>query len=336
MTEVDYLNRYYDFDDDVLDAVERAAYRQKDETWPEYKARYGIPEPIIFEPMDSKPIEVLDIAPSDFDGTIVYHQPMACALDSNIQLHVATLAAALPDKRVIGIGNPGKPGHGFGKLSARDALRVWQGDLRPAISGTLEYLNYQRLEAGIHTGESYGADKAAAAAENAYHYDHEAVRTIMVEPVSVMKSSLIRMGLTFQSTSKHAEKYLLPLRAQSQTFISAEQLKESAVGYAIGLARLSNLAVGSALGRKGFEQRVSNGLEQNPGMKVGIGWGTASEFDKDNEREVIISRLKEKFGEERIDALPLEGQTHAMNLDIYLNAAIITQLLKNTGVTVPS
>jgi hypothetical protein len=331
MSKIDYLLNYYPFEDDVMDAVERAAQRQADTSWPEYKRRFSVPEPKVFEPKDSKPVEILDLVPLDYEDTVVYHQPMACALDSNIQLHIATLAAVLPEKRIIGVGNPGQPGHGYGKLSLKNAAKVWQGNLHPVVAGTLEYLDDQLLSSASHAGESYGADKAAASAEMAGIYDHNVVSTVMVEPVSVVKSGLIKMGLTFQSTSKYADKYLTPLRQVSRTFKSAESLKESSLGYAIGLARLSNLAIGNALGKEGFEGRVAKGLLQNPGMNTGIAWGTASEFDKHNERSKIVDSLCRDFGNDRVTPLTLEGQTHAMNLDIFLNAAIIAQLLKRTA-----
>jgi hypothetical protein len=333
MSEVSYLLDYYSFDDDVMDAVERAARRQTEVSWPEYQRRYSVPQPKVFEPKDAKAIEVLDFVPHDYEDTVVYHQPMGCALDSNIQLHIATLSAVLADKRVIGVGNPGQPGHGYGNLTFKDTFTVWQGDLRPTVTGTFEYLDANGLDMVSHVGESYGADKAVASAANANFYNQEVVNAIMVEPVSVVKSSLLKMGLTFQSTSKQADRYLKPLRQQSRTFVSAESLKESSLGYGIGLARLSNMAIGSALGKKGFELRLDTGLAQNHHMKTGIAWGEASEFDRDNQREKIIERLVAKYGANRVQALPLPGQTHSMNLDIFLNAAIIAQLFKRTNVS---
>jgi hypothetical protein len=329
MSEVDYLTHYYKFDDDVLSQVERAAHQQALATWPEYKARHLLPETQIFTPKDSKPIEVIDIRPKDYDDVVVYHQPMACILDSNRQIHVATLQAVLPDKRVIGIGNPGQPGHGYGKLSIAEALKVAGGNLEPTVSAALEYLHQQKLESAIHAGESYGADKAVSAAENSAKKDLEAVTSLAIEPVSVAEKGLIKMGLTFMRTGKRAENYLSPLRAVSHAFVSAEQLRESPLTYALGLARLSNLAVGAALGKSGFKERLKNAMSANEEFKAGIAWGTASEFDTENEREQIVENLINEFGEDRISAMPLKGQTHAMNLDPLLNSAIYAQLLKN-------
>jgi hypothetical protein len=66
----------------------------------------------------------------------------------------------------------------------------------------------------------------------------------------------------------------------------------------------------------------------NPGLKTGVAWGTASEFDKKNEREKIVRQLTTQFDNSRVKALPIENQTHAMNLDPFLNSTIIVQLMK--------
>jgi len=324
MREVDYLLDYYPFDDEILDAAEKASRRQSDVTWPEYVSRFNIPRTKVFEPKDGKPIEVLDLIPHDYDQTLVYHQPMACILDSNRQIHVATLQAILPNKRIIGVGNPGQPGHGYGKVSMMDALKVARGNLRPVVAGTLEYLHSQGIESAIHAGESYGADKAAASAENSTSYSQEATSIISVEPVSVAKKGLLRMGWAFMSTGKHAEKYLKPVRSVSHTFKSAEELRESPKTYALGLARLSNIAIGAALGKPGFQGRVERAMVINPSLKTGIAWGTSSEFDENNERESLVRTLKGQFGAKRIADMPVEGQTHAMNLDPFMNSAIIS------------
>jgi hypothetical protein len=70
-------------------------------------------------------------------------------------------------------------------------------------------------------------------------------------------------------------------------------------------------------------------MSANEEFKAGIAWGTASEFDTENEREQIVENLINEFGEDRISAMPLKGQTHAMNMDPLLNSAIYAQLLKN-------
>lgn len=330
-SEFERLSEFYPFSDDVLERVERAAHRQDGLSWPEYQRRFNIPEPKIFRPRDGKPIEVVDLNSDRGQDVIVYHQPMACILDSNILSHVATLAAAQSEHRIIAVGNPGQLGRGSGKLSVAEAVRVWRGDFQPTVAPTLEYLNSQSITEASHVGESYGADKAIASAVSAEIYDSRAVRSIMVEPVSVVKAGIIKMGMTFMSTGKQGDRYLEPVRSRSSTFVSAEELRYKPWLYPFAMARLSNLAVAHALGLNGFENRVQTALSEDWALKIGIAWGTHSEFDETNRRGKIVSDLRAGYGADRVASLPLERQTHAMNLDIFLNAAIYSELLAETA-----
>lgn len=325
MSEFKRLRQIYPFDHDVLDRVEQAAYRQEGIDWPLYARRYDIPQPTIFHPASGGPIEVLDIAPYDYDRTIVYHQPMACELNPEIMLHVATFAAVQPELRVIAVGNPGRPGSKYGKVPLSKLYDVWKGDLQPAIQPTLEYLESQKIINEVdHIGESYGADKAAAAVEQAY-----AGRAAMIEPVSVAKAGLVKMGLIFRSTVQHKARYLRPVEQRSGVLVSAEDLTTGI--YELGvIGRLSNLAIAHALGRGRYQQRLDTAMEANPDLKVGIAWGTASEFDRENQRDKITAYLLKKYSRDRVVRMPLKNETHAMVVDPLLNAAVYAQLLKET------
>lgn len=337
MSEVERLQKFYSFNDDVLARVEEAASLQEGVSFHEYAERLRLPDATWFEPRSGKHVEVLDIRPKDYESTLSFHLPMGCVLDSNMLMHVGTLAQVESDKRIVAVSNPGQPGRGSSKLSIRDSWRVSNDDLEPTVSSTLEYLLAQGIDKAAHSGISYGADKAAAASENAKNHEQQATHAIMVEPVSVVKRSstrigrLIKVGRVFQTTGKRGDRYLEPVRRRSSAFVSAERQKDSMVGYGIGLLRMSNLAIGMALGENGYEGRVGRAMYMNDGLRVGIAWGTASEFDKDDERAAIVRRLKARFTNRRVEGLPLDGQTHAMNLDIFLNAALIAQLLKKTS-----
>lgn len=333
MSSVEHLRSYYPFDDAVINRIEEVAHGQKGLSWPEYAAKHDIPHLINYEPRTGKRIEVLDIIPYDYDETLVYHQPMACRLDSNRQIHVATLAASAPTKRIISVSNPGTLFKGTSKIRLRDMPKVWGGDLQPAVEPTLEYINEEQIEATIHIGESYGSEKAAAAASHAWRYDQEVVHTIMTEPIRIAERGLINVARAFQQTSAHGDKYLGPVRELSQTFISAEDLKDSMALFAAGLlSRPSNIVIGKALGRSGFEEQVSTALDSQPEMKAEIIWGEKSELALNGLVFAASERLKAKYGEDRVGTMQLIGQTHAMNLDPFLNSAIILQAtLRRTG-----
>ena len=151
----------------------------------------------------------------------------------------------------------------------------------------------------------------------------------MVELVLVIKRGLIRMGATFISTSSQAEQYIGPLKQDSQTYTTAREAKESMAGYILGLARLSNLAVAHGLGKPNFENQINDILVDYANIKAGIAWGTKSEFDKNNLRRNIVGLLERAYPG-RVDGIELAGQTHAMNIDIFLNAALISQLAQTS------
>jgi hypothetical protein len=332
MPSVEYLRNYYPFDDDVMARVEDVAQGQSSSSWPEYASRLKIPDLKTYHPKygSRKAIEVLDIAPKHYDGVEVYHMPMGCLLDANTMLHVATLAAAQPDKRVISVSNPGQLGSGTSKLSFKQRRQVAHGDLEPVVAPTLEYLYSANQEVVFHVGESYGADKAAASAEHSEHYDQTVPQVVMTEPPSVVNRGMAKTAIAFLGTAKRGDEYLQPVRAISNTFESAEELKESGmIGYFVGLARPSNIAIGRALGRVGFEARLDRAMESQPDMKASVIWGSESELALDGMVSALTDRLIEKHGGDRLKTMRLVGQGHAMNLDVFLNTAIILQSLKN-------
>src|ERR1035438_9736811 len=164
--ESERLHAYHNFDNDVVERVSEVADKQRNETWDTLKGQ--LPDNQVFTPKGGKPVEVLDIVPkADYDGTHVYHLPMGNGLDENMTTRVATLSAAEPTKRIIAVGNPGAPGQASGKIKSRDLRSVWNGDLRAAIDPTLQYLNSQGIDTATHIGFSYGADRAATAAQYA-------------------------------------------------------------------------------------------------------------------------------------------------------------------------
>lgn len=337
MSEVERLQKFYSFDDDVLERVESAAAGQRGISFQEYVQKLRLPDLRRFRPRHGKPIEILDIKPNDYEETLSFHLPMGCRLDANMLMHAGTLAQVEKSKRIVAVSNPGQPLSGSGKLSLPEARRVWGDDLLPTVSPTLEYLMSEGVEEAAHSGVSYGGDKAAAASEHSVDYGQKTSRVIVVEPVSIVKRGITRiqgafkMGQLFQSTLEHYDECIEPVRRTSTAFVGAEKQKGSEIGYGLGLLRMSNLAVAGALGQDGFEGRIERAMHLNKDMRTGIAWGTASEFDKDDERAAIVRRLKARFTNRRVEGLPLDGQTHAMNLDIFLNAALIAQLLKKTS-----
>lgn len=332
INEAERLRSYYTFDEDILERVGEVADNQRNTTWDALSAR--LPDNKIFIPANGKPIEILDIVPrADYDGTHVYHLPMGNALDENMTARVATLAAAEPARRIIAVGNPGSPGQGGGRIKARDFNSVWSGDLRAAVDPTLQYLHSQNIDVATHIGFSYGADRAATAAQYADKYDQQVQQGVLMDPASVSERSLLGLAREFGSTAQALDVYVQA--AASPAYLEARKLAEERghglLGYTLGLVRMSNLAIAHALAQDGFEGRVDAALTAQPEMLADIIWGSESELALRGCMLATTARLTEKFGIDRVRATELVDQKHAMGDDIFLHTAMILQSTKNNN-----
>jgi pimeloyl-ACP methyl ester carboxylesterase len=338
-SEAERLSAYYPFDEDVLERVSQAADEQRSESWDTMSKK--VPKARIFDPrFGSKPVGVLDIIPKDHDGVQVYHLPMGNGLDENMTARIATLAATEPTKRIIAFGNPGAPGINTGKIEHhRNRKEVKKGDLRAAIDPALQYLAEREIDTATHIGFSYGADRAAASAQYANLYDQQVPQSILMEPASVQNRELfglkslgvLKLAADFGSTAKALDGYVKA--AGSDAYLEARKLAEKRghglLGYTLGLARLSNIAIAQALAKDGFEGRVDAGLESQAQMRADILWGTDSELALNDLMVGITDRLIKKYGANRVGATALEDQKHAMGDDIFLHTAMVLQALKN-------
>jgi len=326
--EIDRLTTYYPFDQEIVETIADVAYEQRYRSWDEL--RDSLPDARQFTPLDGKPIEVLDIIPAaDYDGTLVYHLPFANGLDENMTARVATLAAAAPTKRVIAVGNPGIPGNPSGRLRTKDVSKVWQGDLRPVISPTLEYLEDQGIQDVAHIGYSYGATRALAAAQYAESYDQQVSDAVLMEPVSVTKRNLITLAQAFASSAGMLGHYVeaADSRAYNDARALADERMLGARGY-LGMLRLTNIAIAQALTADTLETDIEAALAEQERLHIGIVWGTESELAIDGLIRQITHRLETKHGSERVSSIAVKGQRHAMSEDIFLHAALALQSLQ--------
>lgn len=329
MSEQLRLLRYYpDFDEAVVNRVAEVAERQRVSTWENIKRE--LPENKIFSTGKSS-IELMDIVPKDdYDETWIYHLPMGNPLADHMQLRIATLATAEPNKRIIGVGNPSGPNQGVGKLSVKSLRPVWSGDLRPTVDPLLRYLSTQKITEATHIGFSYGAEKAAAAAQYADRYDQSVPHGIFMEPVALKRRGLLELGRDFNSTAAAFDGYVNAAAspAVAQASQCAAEKSHGMTGYMLGLLRFSNIAIAHALTKEGFEERVSEGLAKQEQLEAHLVWGSESELAIRSLMVNIGNRLKERFGN-RVSAMELEGQKHAMGDDVFLHSAMVLQALSS-------
>ena len=327
MSEQVRLNEYYpDFDEYVVNRVAEVAQQQRSSSWGKMKS--ALPDNKVFIAGDSA-IELMDIVPNEYDETWVYHLPMGNPLADHMQLRVATLAAARPDKRIIAIGNPSGPKQGIGKLPLSSIHTVWRDNLRPAIDPALRYLYSQHIDEATHIGFSYGAEKAAAATRYANLYDQSVPHGLFMEPVALKRRSMLGLLRDFNRTAAAAGIYINS--AASPAAVEANQCaaekSHGMTGYVLGLLRLSNLAIAHALTNDGFEERVDNALANQAHMEAHLVWGSESELAIPGLMVNLTKRLQAKFAPGRVSAMELTGQKHAMGEDVFLHTAMVLQNL---------
>ncbi len=330
MLEIERLSAYYPFDEDVLQAVSDVAEHQRKLDWQSIAGK--LPEPIIFSPENGNPVEILDIAPKDYDSQQVYHLPMGCGLDASMTMRVATLASAQPSKRIIAIANPGGPGAAFGSLSKEDRRSLSKGDMRPVVGPVFKYLNSQKLSEVVQVGYSYGADKAAAAAFYAPDYNQVVPKGIFMEPASVIPRSIIDLALAFNASADGLDDYIEA--TASPVYLEARKLAEKSghgfAGYVMGLMRLSNIAIAKALCYPCFWTHLSGSLEQNKDMKADLVWGSDSTISPDKSIRYQFKKPNKFYDHlERVRTLVIEDGKHAMGDDIYLLSAMVLQCSKD-------
>lgn len=329
MSEQSRLLQYYPgFEEYVVERVAEVAERQRNCTWEQIGSE--LPENKIFSTGRSS-IELIDIEPKDdYDETWVYHLPMGNPLADHMQLRIATLAVAEPNKRIIGVGNPSGPRQGVGTLSIKSLRPVWKGDLRPTVDPVLRYLSTQNITEATHIGFSYGAEKAAAAAQYADRYDQSVPRGLFMEPVALKKRGLLELARDFNSTAAAFDGYVNAAAspAVAQAGQRAAEKSHGMTGYMLGLLRVSNIAIAHALTKEGFEERVSEGLTKQEQLEAHLVWGSESELAIHSIMVNLANRLKDRFGN-RVSVMELEGQKHAMGDDIFLHTAMVLQALSS-------
>lgn len=334
-SEAERLEGYYPFDLGIADIVGEVAERQRHSSWASVEG--SLPDTKIFRDiggsaLSSKAIEVIDFIPDDYLGAQMHHLPMGNTLDKNMLMRLATLSAVQPDMRIIGVGNPGSPGRGHGKLSTQQSLQVWSGDTRPLVDLPLRYLKAQGIEEVEHFGYSYGADKAAGAAKYSSQYDQRVTRGIFMEPAAVRMRGIIELSVAFNSTAAALDGYVQAANCGAYDEARKQAAKQSfgLTGYSLGLLRPTNIAISHVLSQDGFENRVSEALDSQDTMTTSIVWGTESELAIDETMQAISGSLAMRF-EDRVKALPIQGQRHAMGDDIYLLAALMLQARVNAS-----
>lgn len=326
MNTAERLSGYYPFTPEVIEQVaDVAEWQSKFTTYGDFFNAMGIEEPSRVTFDGYYPSEFIDIRQPDANPyeALVYHLPMANALDPNQLYQIATIAKANPGHRVIAMGNPSGRGFDAGLLNHEQRKKVANGNLEPVVEPLLKYLDKKKINKARHVGYSYGVDLAAVAAA---HGDQEVDRAVVIEPASVVRRNLAKLAINFHSTVKEASRYVNA--SDLETFIEARKDSVGPTAYALSLTRFTNIAIARGLAKGGFQDRLDTAIEAQPDMKTTLAWGTESELAINSLVSLYGYCLARRLEPGRLVPLPLKGQKHALANDIHLQAAIVLEGLK--------
>lgn len=314
---------YYPFTPEVIEHVaDVAEWQNSFDTYGDFFGAIGIEEPkrVTFD--GYHPSEFIDIRQPDEspNEALVYHLPMASPLDPNQLYQIATIVEANPGNRVIAMGNPSGPGFDSGVLNHEQRKKVGSGNLYPVVEPLLKYLDQEKVTKVRHVGYSYGADLLAVAAA---HGDQEVDRAVVIEPASVKHRNLAKLAINFHSTDKEVSRYVNA--SDLETFEQARGESVRSPTYIIGIMRLSNIAVARSLAKGGFQDRLDQAIEAQPGMSTTLAWGTSSELAISGLVSVYGYCRARELAPGRLIPMPLKDQKHALANDVHLQAAIIRQ-----------
>lgn len=256
-------------------------------------------------------------------GVLVIHLPMGNPLDSNQLFQVATIAAAVPNYRVIGFGNPSGGRYAFRRqnLSMKQRRAIARGgNVEPLVAAELDYLKSQGVRRVVHAGYSYGALKAMFASY--YESAVEVQGLICIEPVAHPRS-IIQLTGDFLRTDSPLNKYVN--RSKIPAFIDARKHGVDGLSYRRGLVRPINIAVAFLLARTDFMMLFKKILIKRPAIHAVVAWGGKSELGNDAHMTTMLQNITSTHP--RVHAFRFAEDTHALANDLHIHAAIILEAL---------
>jgi hypothetical protein len=329
------LESYQAFDEQVIEAVVRAAYDQDQGRigFGALAERYGIAsEPDIITGTDEhSAFQVLRIIPkgNDFIETEarVYWPGIATPIDPNLIVRGLRLAAADPTKQLILTGNPSSLSSPYNKLGASARHEVARGNLSPAVEPVLRYLGNIGITEVEHVGYSIGADKAATACSRASDFDICVRNGVFIESITSEHRSLLSLAIRFAKTTSTVEANVKA--SNSDVLLEARQLSNHGfIRYALGYFDPTNVATAMCLTGQGIAQRVLDALRLQPELQAVIAWGTASELTPQSVMQRVAGELEHSEFGQRVSTLVIEGMSHNSCEDINFHAAIVLQGLR--------
>lgn len=319
------LEECYCFSPQTIQTVATVAEQQARHTrYQDFLDIIGAPAVQLHTTKKGRGVTFVDIpAKTKQVGVLVVHLPMANPLDSNQLFQVATIAAGVPNYRVIAFGNPSGGSYAFRQQnpSIKQKWAIARGNnVESLVTAELDYLKSQGVRQVVHAGYSYGALKAMFASY--YESPVEVSGLICVEPVAHPRSIVQLVG-DFLRTDNPLNKYVN--RSKIPAFIDARKHAVDGLSYRKGLIRPINIAIAFLLARTDFMTLLKKILTKRPAIHAVVAWGGKSELGNDAHMTTVLHQLSS--ANPRVHALRFAEDTHALANDIHIHAAIILEAL---------
>lgn len=329
MTSTANIENYGIFSREIVATLNAVAERLGQLSYDQAVKEFKVPEPETFPVDGHKSIEVVDAIPKGgYDSTLVIQAEFGTGMDPNAIMHLIPLIGSLPTTRIIAHGQPTGWWNRNNLLTTRQAWQVSSGDLSPLAILTLAYMKanpHKRVDEAVHAGFSLGADIVPEIPSHAERFNHAVSAVISADGVTGHARPFLTLGRNFMSTQKAWKFYMA--QVESPAFTEARKLghNDNPLFVASAFSRLSTLAIAGGLAKGGMESRLEAALtlEFNSAMKAIILNCGNSELSNARVMDYMRDRLQAKFGKERVLGSSLPGLRHAVNDQIFANAAII-------------
>ncbi len=321
------LAEYYPFSEDVIETVSEVAQMQAGHgSYMSFLEAVGARDKLQFGNDEGNIVELIDIKPKDCDpqAAMVIHLAMANPLDPNQLFQTATVAAANPDRRIIAVGNHSGESPVLAALTKDQSKKVKSGNLSPAVSCLMKYLDQEKVAEVSHVGYSYGSDLAV---ESSLADDVEVKNLVLLDPASTLRrlTGRLSLALAFIRSGEPLEDYV---KATSLNIF--EDARKESIGmleYTVGLASSTNRSIARYISRGKMENCLRDALDRQENAHATLVWGSQSELSDDQKMNSLAVRICRAYPE-RFGKIRIEGGRHAMFNDVHLQAATVAQALK--------
>ncbi len=325
------LDHYEIFSQEIIDRLDNVAERLENLTYNQATRKFNISESSITTHLHDGyyPAQLFDVIPKDdYDSTLVIQAEFSSNIDPNTIMHLIPLIGSLPTTRIIAFGRPSWSNRPNNFLYPQQRQNVSQGIFKDLAIPTLSYLKYnprEPIEKAIHAGFSLGGDIVPEIPIHAHTFDHSVDAIISADGVTGTQRRFAKLVLDFMSVELNAAKYTKEVSTPS--FKDARRIAKSDRDFYPTVVLPSSIAIAKGLALGGMEQRLDKALSYNSSkhMKAVIFNCELSELADRKTMDRIRSSLANKHGSDRVLGLALNGLHHAVNDQIYANAAIILQ-----------